>query len=140
MGSLGEKKVNSKVVQIVHFNSAHKCMIVVIKVENGKHRMLVNGAAEILVSKSPQIVRDSTKEPSKTALTEENRGALDTIMLNYTPRALRNIALVYRDFEQRPPREALTQENDCNMAAFVSPSRDMVMFEIFGIQDPLRAD
>lgn len=139
MGPLSEERANSKIVQLVPFDSARKCMAVVIKMENGKYRMLVKGAAEILAARSSRIVRDPTKELSETALTEENRETLDAIMLNYASRSLRNIALVYRDFEQWPPRGAPTQEEDRSMAAFDPLFKDMVMFGIFGIQDPVRA-
>ena len=114
-------------------------MAVVIKMDNGKYRMLVKGASEILASKSTQIVRDPTKELSETTLSEDNRATLDTIMTNYASRSLRNIGLVYRDFEQWPPRGVPTQEDDRNMASFDHVFKDMVMLGIFGIQDPVRA-
>lgn len=139
MGSVSEERSNAKIVQMVPFDSVRKCMAVIIKLENGKYRMLVKGAAEILASKSSLIVRDPTKDLSEAQLSEDNRTTLDTIMTNYASRSLRNIAVVYRDFEQWPPRGAPTQEDDRNLAAFDPIFKDMVMFGIFGIQDPVRA-
>lgn len=139
MGSLDEERANARIVQMVPFDSKRKCMAVVIKMDNGKYRMLVKGASEILAARSTQIVRDPTKELSETTLSDDNRATLDTIMTNYATRSLRNIAVVYRDFEQWPPRGAPAQEDDRNMAAFEGVFKNMVMFGIFGIQDPVRA-
>ncbi|KAJ5904063.1 ATPase P-type K/Mg/Cd/Cu/Zn/Na/Ca/Na/H-transporter [Penicillium tannophilum] len=139
MGPPAEGRASAKIAQMYPFDSSRKCMAVVVQLENGKYRMLVKGAAEILMSKSTRIIRDPTAELSEAPFTEENRNTLDTIMTNYTSRSLRCIALVYRDFEQWPPRGAATQENDRNMAVFESIFKDMSMFGLFGIQDPVRA-
>ncbi|KAJ5627822.1 ATPaseP-typeK/Mg/Cd/Cu/Zn/Na/Ca/Na/H-transporter [Penicillium lividum] len=139
MGPPAEARASAKLTQMFPFDSARKCMAVVVKLENGKYRMLVKGAAEILMAKSTRIIRDPTAELSEVPITEENRNTLDTIMTNYTSRSLRCIALVYRDYEQWPPRGAATQENDRNMAVFESIFKDMSIFGVFGIQDPVRA-
>ncbi|KAJ5664008.1 ATPase P-type K/Mg/Cd/Cu/Zn/Na/Ca/Na/H-transporter [Penicillium longicatenatum] len=139
MGPPAESRASAKLAQMFPFDSSRKCMAVVVQLENGKYRMLVKGAAEILMSKSTRIIRDPTAELSEVPFTEENRNTLDTIMTNYTSRSLRCIALVYRDFEQWPPRGAATQESDRNMAVFESIFKDMCLFGLFGIQDPVRA-
>lgn len=139
LGPPAEERANAKLAQMFPFDSGRKCMAVVVQLENGKYRMLVKGAAEILMNKSTRIVRDPTDELSEVPITEENRNTLDNIMNNYTSRSLRCIALVYRDFEQWPPRGAATQETDRNMAVFESVFKDMSLFGLFGIQDPVRA-
>ncbi|KAJ5291283.1 ATPase P-type K/Mg/Cd/Cu/Zn/Na/Ca/Na/H-transporter [Penicillium angulare] len=139
MGPPSEARENTKLAQMYPFDSGRKCMAVVVPLGNGKYRMLVKGAAEILMNKSTRIIRDPTDELSDVPITEENRNTLDTIMTNYTSRSLRCIALVYRDFDQWPPRGAATQENDRNMAEFESVFKDMSIFGLFGIQDPVRA-
>ena len=139
MGVLGEEKANGKMVQMYPFDSGRKCMAVVMQLENGKYRMLVKGASEILISHSTRIVRDPTDALSEAPLSEENKTTLDTIMTNYASRSLRCIALVYRDFEQWPPRGAPTLETDRNQAVFEPIFKDMAVLGIFGIQDPLRA-
>ncbi|KAJ5091720.1 hypothetical protein NUU61_006590 [Penicillium alfredii] len=138
MGPPSEERANAKLAQIFPFDSGRKCMAVVVQMENGKYRMLVKGAAEILVAKSTRIVRDPTDTLSETSVSDENRSTLDTIMTNYASRSLRCIALVYRDFEQWPPRGAPTHEADRGMAEFEPIFKDMAILGIFGIQDPVR--
>jgi Ca2+-transporting ATPase len=139
MGSLREERANGKLVQMFPFDSGRKCMAVVIQLENGKFRMLVKGAAEILVAKSTRIVRDPTDSLSEAPMTDDNRTSLDTIMTTYASRSLRCISLVYRDFDQWPPRGAPVSETDRNQAVFEPIFKDMTMLGIFGIQDPVRA-
>lgn len=139
MGVLAEERANGKLAQMYPFDSGRKCMAVVIQLENGKYRMLVKGAAEILVAKSTRIVRDPTDSLSEAPITDENRAALDQIMVNYASHSLRCISLAYRDFEQWPPRGAPTSETDRNQALFEPVFKDMSMLGIFGIQDPVRA-
>ncbi|KAJ5816032.1 ATPase P-type K/Mg/Cd/Cu/Zn/Na/Ca/Na/H-transporter [Penicillium robsamsonii] len=138
MGVLSEARANGKVAQMFPFDSGRKCMAVVVQLENGKYRMLVKGAAEILAAKSTRIVRDPTDTLSEAPVTDEHRSALDNVMVNYATRSLRCIALVYRDFDQWPPRGAPTAETDRNQAVFEPIFKDMAMLGIFGIQDPVR--
>ncbi|KAJ5578083.1 ATPase P-type K/Mg/Cd/Cu/Zn/Na/Ca/Na/H-transporter [Penicillium hispanicum] len=139
MGPPGEERANAKLAQMYPFDSGRKCMAVVVQMENGKYRMLVKGAAEILMAKSSRIVRDPTADLSEVPITDENRGTLDNIMVNYATRSLRCIALVYRDFDQWPPRGAPTQETDRGQAVFEPIFKDMAILGLFGIQDPVRA-
>lgn len=99
LGPVGEERANAKIVQMFPFASSRKCMGVVVLVDNGKYRMLVKGAAEILLRQSTQIVQDATNGLAEAPLSEDNRLALDTIITNYASRSLRCIALVHRDFE-----------------------------------------
>ncbi|KAJ5211144.1 ATPase P-type K/Mg/Cd/Cu/Zn/Na/Ca/Na/H-transporter [Penicillium cf. griseofulvum] len=138
MGVLAEARANGKLAQMFPFDSGRKCMAVVIQLENGKFRMLVKGAAEILASKSTRIVQDPADSLSEAPVTDEHRTALDNVMTNYATRSLRCIALVYRDFDQWPPRGAPTAETDRNQAVFEPIFKDMVMLGIVGIQDPVR--
>lgn len=137
MGSVSEGRSNATIVQMVPFDSARKCMAVVMKLDNGKYRMLVKGASEILESKATQIISDPTKDLDEAPLSDEGRSSLDAVMTRYASRSLRPIALLYRDFEQWPPRGAQLEE-DRRTVAFDPIFKDMVMLGIFGIQDPLR--
>lgn len=137
MGSLSEARSNASVVQMVPFDSGRKCMAVVIKLDNGKYRMLVKGASEILVGKCTRIVRDPTKDLTNTPLSDQDNSSLNDIMTRYASRSLRPIGMVYRDYDEWPPRGTPT-ENNKGTADFDAIFKDMIMFGVFGIQDPLR--
>ncbi|KAL2861022.1 cation-translocating P-type ATPase [Aspergillus lucknowensis] len=136
LGPVAEERANAEIVQMFPFNSSRKCMAVVTCMDNGKYRMLVKGAAEILLRQSAQIVQDATKGLAASPLSEEARATLDTIITDYASRSLRCIALVHRDFEEWPPHGTPTDENE--MAVFEPIFKDMTMLGIFGIQDPVR--
>lgn len=138
MASVNEERANAEIVQLVPFDSARKCMAVVIKLADGKFRMFVKGASEILVSKCTKIVRDPTDGLSETAVTEQIQDTLGQVVTTYASRSLRTIGLIYKDFEQWPPKGAQTQEEDSHHAAFDSVFKDMVFLGVVGIQDPLR--
>ena len=137
MDPVGEERANANVVQMIPFDSGRKCMAVVIKLANGKFRMLVKGASEILISKCTRIITDPTKGISDSPVTGEQIQALNGIVNNYASRSLRTIGLLYRDFEQWPPRGAVAEE-DKKQANFDKVFRDMVFLGVVGIQDPLR--
>ncbi|KAJ9292544.1 hypothetical protein DTO271G3_8701 [Paecilomyces variotii] len=138
LGSLSEARSNSQMVQMVPFDSGRKCMAVVIKQQDGRYRMFVKGASEILISKSTRIISDPTKEPTDNPLTDQMRSSLNDIVANYASRSLRTIGLLYRDFDQWPPRGAPTLEEDRKLAQFDAIFKDMVFLGVVGIQDPLR--
>ncbi|PGH01481.1 calcium-translocating P-type ATPase, PMCA-type [Helicocarpus griseus UAMH5409] len=138
LGSLNEERSNSETVQLVPFDSGRKCMAIVIKLSNGKFRMLVKGASEILIAKCTRIVLDPTDELAEKPLTDGNRTTLENIVESYASRSLRTIGMVYRDYEQWPPRGAPTQEGDRSLAAFDPIFKDMTFLGVVGIQDPLR--
>ncbi|OAX78423.1 calcium-translocating P-type ATPase, PMCA-type [Emergomyces africanus] len=138
LGSLNEERSNATTVQLIPFDSGRKCMGIVMKLPNGKYRMLVKGASEILIAKCTKIVLDPAGELAETPLTDSNRTTLDSIVERYASRSLRTIGMVYRDYEQWPPRGAPTQEDDRSLAVFEPIFKDMVFIGVVGIQDPLR--
>lgn len=137
MGSISEGRSNVNIVQMVPFDSGRKCMAVIVKLSNGKYRMLVKGASEILAAKASHVVDDPTKELAEMPLSDKDRSTLNSIVTRYASRSLRPIGLLYRDFQQWPPRGAQLEE-DKHTVSFDPIFKDMVMLGIFGIQDPLR--
>jgi Cation transport ATPase len=105
LAPVGEKTANAKGVQIFPFDSSRKCVAVVDRIDNGMYRMLVKGAAEILLRQSTQILRDPTNDQADAALSDEKRTTLETIISKYASRSLRSIALPSGAFEQWPPME-----------------------------------
>ncbi|KAE8376310.1 hypothetical protein BDV26DRAFT_282763 [Aspergillus bertholletiae] len=129
LGSLSEARSNAEIAQMVPFDSGRKCMAVVIKMGPGKYRMLVKGAAEILVAKSTRIISDPTQGLSDRLMSDDAKEALNTMIDR----------LAYRDFSQWPPEGVRKQDKDRSLADFDAVFMDMTMFAVFGIQDPLRA-
>lgn len=137
-GSLATERSNANIVQVVPFDSAIKCSAAVAKLADGRYRVYVKGASEILLSKCSNIVSDATKELIERPLTEDNREALEQVINTYASRSLRTIGLVYRDFESWPPRDARRSEDDASQAVFEDVFKKMSFLAIVGIQDPLR--
>ena len=139
MGSLGEERANANVVQFVPFDSGRKCMAAVVKLGEKQYRMYVKGASEILLSKCSQIIGDPTKRVSEINITLPTVQMLEGIINTYASRSLRTLGLLYKDFNQWPPRGVPTQEDDHKLVVFDRVFRDMVFLGIVGIQDPLRS-
>ena len=138
MGSVSEERANANVVQFVPFDSARKCMAAVVKIDEKRYRMFVKGASEILLGRCSKIIEDPTHEVSEREIGPESIELLEHIIDTYASRSLRTIGLIYRDFEQWPPRGAPTQEDNQALAVFDKVFKEMVFFGIVGIQDPLR--
>lgn len=138
MSSISEERANAKVVQMVPFDSGRKCMAAVVKINDKRYRLLVKGASEILLRRCSRIIQDPKKDLSSATMTEEHQTALANIIRTYASRSLRTIGLLYRDFEQWPPKGVPTQEDDPKLAVFDKIFKDMVFLGIVGIQDPLR--
>jgi P-type Ca2+ transporter type 2C len=137
IGSVAEERANANVVQMVPFDSGRKCMAVVIKLANGKFRMMVKGASEILIAKSTRIITEPTTGIADSSLTADQTALLNGVVENYASRSLRTIGLLYRDFEQWPPRGG-SAADDPRQADFDKVFRDMTFLGVVGIQDPLR--
>ncbi|KEF52838.1 Ca2+-transporting ATPase [Exophiala aquamarina CBS 119918] len=135
--SISEERANSEIVQMVPFDSGRKCMAVVVRLPDGKYRMLVKGASEILISKCTRIITDPTLGTVDTPITADQVEALNGIVSNYASRSLRTIGLLYRDFSEWPPRGAVSAD-DNKQADFDKVFKDMIFFGVVGIQDPLR--
>lgn len=138
MGSVNEERSNANVVQMVPFDSGRKCMAAVVKLGNARYRMFVKGASEIMLGKCTRIIQNPTKGDAETLIGHEDMETLTDIITNFASRSLRTIGLIYRDFQQWPPRGAPTLEDDPKLAVFDKVFKDMVFLGIVGIQDPLR--
>ncbi|OAL54257.1 calcium transporting P-type ATPase-like protein [Pyrenochaeta sp. DS3sAY3a] len=138
MGNLSEERSNATVVQVVPFDSAIKCSGAVAKLNDGRYRLYVKGASEILLGKCDKIVTDAAKELHEAPMTGDNREALEHVITTYASRSLRTIGLVYRDFESWPPSESRKNEDDPSQAIFEDIFKKMTFLSVVGIQDPLR--
>lgn len=139
MGPVAEERAGVEVVQLIPFDSDRKCMGVVIRLASGTYRLLVKGAAEILLSKASRelvdILGDTLEERELTGAAREYISSkIDAFASN----SLRTIAMLHKDFQQWPPAGARIMEEDRSMAVFEDVFEDMTFLCIVGIQDPLR--
>ena len=138
MKSVSEERSNTEVVQLVPFDSKRKCMATVIKLANDKYRLHVKGASEIMLASCSRIVNDPTKDVTDIPMTEEIADSLSQTIEAYASRSLRTIGLLYKDFEQWPPKGSPVQREDPKAADFDKVFHDMTFLGVVGIKDPLR--
>ena len=139
MGPVSEERANARILHLFPFDSGRKCMGVVVKLDNGKARLYVKGASEIMLSKCTQIVRDPSKDVTAAPLTSENNKSIKNMIEAYASNSLRTIGLIYRDFDRWPPRSSRRSgDADKDEVAFEEVCRHMVFVSLVGIKDPLR--
>ena len=139
MGPVAEERAGVELVQLVPFDSDRKCMGVVIRLSSGSYRLLVKGAAEILLKRATSELVDKSQDAlSTTDISVVSRCRASATIEDFASQSLRTIAMLYRDFPQWPPTEARRLEEDASMAVFEDVFESMTLLAIFGIQDPLR--
>ncbi|KWU41530.1 putative calcium-transporting ATPase [Rhodotorula sp. JG-1b] len=139
---------SAQVVQMVPFSSERKCMGVVIRLPNGKYRLFLKGASEVLArlatrhvivhehgGKSADATDDDDEVPTAD-FDEETRGNITRTIIFYACQSLRTIALCSRDFESWPPRGC--EMNAEGEVAFEDLARDLTLIGVTAIEDPLR--
>ncbi|KAL1306966.1 hypothetical protein AAFC00_005601 [Neodothiora populina] len=137
MGPVSVERSNAEVVQMMPFDSGRKCMGIVQKIGN-KYRLYVKGASEMMLKHCTKVIRDPSKGVDGVSITNDNVDTLNKLIETYASRSLRTIGFIYRDFEQWPPRGVRKLEDDPSQANFEDVLKDMTLFGIVGIQDPVR--
>jgi P-type Ca2+ transporter type 2C len=138
MQGLAEDRAATEVVQVVPFDSSRKCMATIVKIPGDRYRMYVKGASEIMLGRCTCTVRDPTKDLGEMPLSAEDIEHLSETIETYASRSLRTIGIVYRDFDQWPPRGVPTQQEDPHQIDFDKAFAHMTFLAVIGIQDPLR--
>lgn len=138
MGPISEERSNEKILQLVPFDSGRKCMGIFIQLPDGKVRLYVKGASEIVLGKCTEIIRDPAKDITNSPLTADNEQSVKNLIDSYASRSLRTIGIIYRDFEQWPPRNVKRAEGNRNEVVFDDALKNMTFIGMVGIQDPLR--
>lgn len=138
MGPVSEERANAKTLHLIPFDSGRKCMGVVIQLDNGKARLYVKGASEIMLEKCTQILRDPSSGLTTSTLTEENRETLKKLIETYARNSLRTIGLIYRDFDRWPPKPTRRMGAEKDEIVFEDICRNMTFVSVVGIKDPLR--
>jgi Ca2+-transporting ATPase len=137
MGPVSEERANAKILHLIPFDSGRKCMGVVVQLENGKARLYVKGASEIMLEKCTQILRDPSTGLSAAPMTEDNRQTVTKLIETYARNSLRTIGIIYRDFDRWPPRNP-RRTGEKEDIVFGDICRNMVFVGMVGIKDPLR--
>lgn len=139
MGPVAEERNGVEIVQFIPFDSDRKCMGVVVRLASGTYRLLVKGAAEILLEKAASELVDTAGEAlHQCALTETSKARVSAGIDEFARKSLRTIAMLYKDFQQWPPTGARTLDEDGKVALFEDMFCDMTLLAVVGIQDPLR--
>ncbi|KAH8144385.1 uncharacterized protein LAJ45_11631 [Morchella importuna] len=139
MDSVARERSSAHIVQLIPFDSARKCMGVVVKLRTGNYRLYVKGASEILLGKATRYTGDvSNQIIEEIELTGADTESLNATINYYAERSLRTIGMLYKDYNQWPPIGAKVMEDDSNMADFDNIFNDMTFLGLVGIMDPLR--
>jgi Ca2+-transporting ATPase len=139
MDSVARERSSAHIVQLIPFDSARKCMGVVVKLRTGNYRLYVKGASEILLGKATRYTGDvSNQTIEEIELTGTDIESLNATINYYAERSLRTIGMLYKDYNQWPPIGAKVMEDDPNMADFDTIFNDMTFLGLVGIMDPLR--
>ncbi|KAL7906074.1 cation transporting ATPase [Trichoderma velutinum] len=138
MGKLREERANSPIVAMLPFDSARKWMAVLIKLPNGKYRLLVKGAAEIVFEYCAFIVADPTFQFTTARLEESDRESFRKTINDYAVNLLRPVAISFRDFDEHEVFEH--PDDDPASVNLEWLASGMVFIGFFGIRDPLRPE
>ncbi|KAI4145015.1 MAG: hypothetical protein LQ340_006456 [Diploschistes diacapsis] len=138
MLSLSEERSDGNIVQQVPFDSKRKCMATVVRTNNnGRYRMFVKGASELMLAQCTRMVKDPLRDLMDAPITTEEIDLLNSTINSYAAKSLRTIGLLYRDFEEWPPK-GCTQRAEPKLAEFDKVFREMTFLSVVGIKDPLR--
>jgi len=139
MGPVAEERAGVNIVQFIPFDSDRKCMGVVVRLASGTCRLLVKGAAELMLARATTELTDITGESlARCELTEASRASVAINIEEFAWQSLRTIAMLYKDYPQWPPFGSRTLDEDRSMALFEDVFHDMTLLSVVGIQDPLR--
>lgn len=124
------------VVRMIPFSSEQKCMACVIRLPDGRQRLMLKGASEILTKLCTQHITVSAPDVTRknaalepVAFTEDSRDNINRSIIFYANQSLRTIALCYKDF----PADAQLGDTELFELA-----HDLTLIMIVGIEDPLR--
>lgn len=138
MGAVAQERANAKILQLIPFDSGRKCMGVVVRLPNGKARLYVKGASEIVLAKCTAMLRDPSSDCSITPLGQEHKDTVTKLIEHYATQSLRTIGIVSKDFEQWPPAKGRRVEGEKDEIRFDSIFHEMTFIGMVGIKDPLR--
>ncbi|KAF4650973.1 hypothetical protein FOZ61_010901 [Perkinsus olseni] len=122
-------------VHEIPFSSARKRSSVVVRTKEGKYRMYMKGASEIILDLCGSYELAGGAAVPKY-LDKRARQVINTIITLYARKALRTVGLAYRDFDTEPEGgwDQLLGDADDRYQI----ESDLVFLGVVGIEDPLR--
>lgn len=137
MGPVSELRESATTLQLVPFDSGRKCMGIVVQLPNGRARLYIKGASEIVLAKCTKVLANPATDDSVATLTADNAETITRLIETYANRSLRTIGISSREFESWPPR-GLRAGDGKDQVLFEDLFDDMTFVGMVGIQDPLR--
>ena len=133
----------AKIVQMIPFSSERKSKGVVVQLPNGKYRMYLKGASEILTKLCKKHVTvqqggastSDERDVRTQAIDDHTKDNISRTIIFYANQSLRTIALCYREIESWPPAGLHVTEEDI---PYDQLAIDLTLIGIVGIEDPLR--
>ena len=113
----------TELVEELPFDSERKAMSVIERSPDGKVRMLTKGAPEVILQRCVSELRGD----AAVALDEQRRGQIERLNADLASKALRVLALAYRD--NPPVKDGKYQEEQLvfvGMAGMIDPPREEV--------------
>ncbi|KAI6434302.1 hypothetical protein MCOR21_002354 [Pyricularia oryzae] len=143
MGPLNEERTNADIVDMFPFDASNKWMAVMVKLPgDGGYRLLVKGAAEVLLDQCTRALSDPKNEGDAGLTTEdftpEMHENLRQVVQSYAVKMLRPVAMAYRDFQD--PTDVFEDVKDTTSIDFKAKFASLTFLSLFAIKDPLRPE
>ncbi|KAK0385096.1 hypothetical protein NLU13_7574 [Sarocladium strictum] len=138
MGRLREERANNPVVTMLPFDSSRKWMGALIKLPDGKYRLFIKGAAEIVFEYCAYALSDPTYKLQVVNMSESVREDYRQSIHEYAKKMLRPVVLAYKDFDASEVFSDPDDEPDSVNLEWLASG--MILIGVFGIRDPLRPE
>ncbi|KAK6957120.1 hypothetical protein Daesc_002405 [Daldinia eschscholtzii] len=129
MQCLAKIRNSEQIVWSMPFDSRLKYMAVVIKLRTGGYRLLVRGAAEMILTHC--IARVEVENGNETQLTMVDQRTLQSTAEILNGPWHQSICLAYRDYQQWPPTGIRAESGDVDLGILV---KDLTFLGIFSIK------
>ncbi|KAJ0159251.1 Calcium-transporting ATPase 2 [Colletotrichum tanaceti] len=138
MGPLNEERANNEIANMFPFDASRKWMAVMSRLPDGRFRLLVKGAAEVVFEQCTSVLHEPKRGLStRAATTGAARDDIRATIREYAKQMLRPIAMAYKDMDAAT---AFERPGDPGSVRFEKHFGDMTLVGVFGIRDPLRPE
>lgn len=101
MDAVSVERNKVEIVHMVPFDSRHKWMAAVIKTGPSRFRLLIKGAAEVLLCHCTTTLSEPVQGLSAASLEPDDVAEIDHVISKYGDSLLRVVALAFKDFDDR---------------------------------------